>query len=415
MVEDPKELLERREDKPRGRSRVGSEFSHMDTRAAPTQHIPLPAAAAEASAVELERICRFADSTSQLDPHIKPGAQLAELTRSIFQVETAAIFDADLREVYLAGHPIDELRDMLESICLFETSREDREIGIIRRVLRMGKLPIGALLLRGELSALTAGAVASVISITFDRYHAFANESRTETARRTEQMRTMVLDSLAHAYKTPLTAIAAASSGLAAISKLSPQQAELLSLIDSEANQLSQLTTRLLRTARLDVSDLVPSFERVAIEPLLEDVAASLRDPLSAFSVSIALSREDLSLFCDRALLVTMLTHFVENATKYGEPGTTIQLRVVEKTSSVVLSVRNFGPVIPLADCERVFDRYFRCALHSSMAPGTGIGLSIVKRAALAHGGDVWVTSDKTRGTTFFLSIPHHSEGRQDA
>ncbi len=415
MVEDPKKLSERREGKPRGRSDVGSEFSHMDTGAARTQRIPLPAAAAEASAVELERICRFAGSTSQLDPHSKPGAQLAELTRSIFQVETAAIFDADLREVYLAGHPIDELRDMLESICLFETSREDREMGIIRRVLRMGKLPIGALLLRGELSALTAGAVASVISITFDRYHAFANESRTETARRTEQMRTMVLDSLAHAYKTPLTAIGAASSGLAVISKLSPQQAELLSLIESQANQLSQLTTRLLRTARLDVSDLVPSLERVAIEPLLEDVVASLRDPLSAFSVSIALSREDLSLFCDRALLVTMLTHFVENATKYGEPGTTIQLRVVEKTSSVVLSVRNFGPVIPLADCERVFDRYFRCALHSSMASGTGIGLSIVKRAALAHGGDVWVTSDKIRGTTFFLSIPQHSEGRPEA
>ena len=303
---------------------------------------------------------------------------------------------------------------MLESICLFETSSQDRETGIIRRVLHMGTLPIVALLLRGELSALTADAVASVISITFDRYHAFANESRTETARRTEQMRTMVLDSLAHAYKTPLTVIEAASSGLAAISKLSQQQAELLSLIECQASQLSQLTTRLLRTARLDVSELVPRVERVALAPLLEDVVASLRDQLSEFSVAIALSREDLALSCDRGLLVTMLTHYVENATKYGEPGTAIQLRAVEKANSVVLSVRNFGPVIPLADCERVFDRFFRCALHSSMASGTGIGLSIVKRAAMAHGGDVWVTSDTTRGTTFFLTIPHHPEGRAD-
>ena len=410
MVEASIELSNRGEGKPRRRPTAGSTLPPMDSGAAPAQGIALPAV--PVSAVELERICRFVESTSQLDPHGKPGAQLAGLTRSIFQVETAAIFDADLREVYLAGHPIDNLRDMLESICLFETSRDDRETGLIRRVLRMGKLPIGALLLRGELSALTAGAVASVISITFDRYHALANESRTETARRTEQMRTMVLDSLAHAYKTPLTAIGAASSGLAAISKLSPQQAELLGLIESQANLLSQLTTRLLRTAKLDISDLVPTVERVTLAPLIEDVVASLRDPLSAFSVAIALSREDLALFCDRKLLVTMLTHYLENATKYGKPGTAIQLRAVEKGNSIVLSVRNFGPVIPLPDCERVFDRYFRCALHSSMASGTGIGLSIVKRAAMAHGGDVWVTSDKTRGTTFFLSIPHHPEGR---
>lgn len=380
----------------------------MDAAAGSKQRIAPP----DASAAELERICRFVGSTSQLDPHSKPGPQLAELTRSIFEVETAAVFDADLREVYVAGRPIDTLRDMLESICLFETCSQDRQTGIIRRVLHVGMLPVGALLLRGELSALTADAVASVISITFDRYHAFANESRTETARRTEQMRTMVLDSLAHAYKTPLTVIAAASSGLAAISQLSPQQEELLGLIESQTGQLSQLTTRLLRTARLDVSELVPRMERVTLAPVLEDVVAALRDQLSEFSVTMALSRDDLSVSCDRNLLLTMLTHYVENATKYGEPGTEIQLRAVEKATSVVLSVRNFGPVIPLADCERVFDRYYRCALHSSMASGTGIGLSIVKRAAMAHGGDVWATSDSTRGTIFFLAIPHLPEGR---
>ena len=415
MVEESTDLSGRHEAKPRKRSSVGSKLPHVDSSAAPAQPAALPVAPADANAVELERICQFVGCTSQLEPHSKPGAQLAELTRSIFQVETAAIFDADLREVYIAGHPIDTLRDVLESICLFETSSQDRETGIIRRVLRMGKLPIGALLLRGELSALTADAVASVISITFDRYHAFANESRTEAARRTEQMRTMVLDSLAHAYKTPLTVIEAASSGLAAISKLSPQQAELLGLIESQASQLSHLTTRLLRTARLDVSELVPRMEKVALASLLEDVVASLRDQLSTFSVVIALSRDDLALWCDRSLMVTMLTHYVENAAKYGEPGTAIQLRAVEKANSVILSVHNVGPVIPLAECERVFDRYFRCALHSSMASGTGIGLSIVKRAAMAHGGDVWVTSSKKRGTTFFLTIPHHPEGRVDA
>jgi K+-sensing histidine kinase KdpD len=73
-----------------------------------------------------------------------------------------------------------------------------------------------------------AGAIASVVAITFDRYHALANESRTESARQTEQLRTTVLDSLAHAYKTPLTVIGAASEGLSATGNLSPAQAGLV-------------------------------------------------------------------------------------------------------------------------------------------------------------------------------------------
>ena len=82
-----------------------------------------------------------------------------------------------------------------------------------RRVVRLGAVPIGSLVVRGETSPLTNNAIASLIAITFDRYRAFANESRIETERRTEQLRATVLDSLAHAYKTPLTAIRAASTG----------------------------------------------------------------------------------------------------------------------------------------------------------------------------------------------------------
>jgi signal transduction histidine kinase len=72
----------------------------------------------------------------------------------------------------------------------------------------------------------------------------------------------------------------------------------------------------------------------------------------------------------------------------------------------VVLSVHNYGPVISAADCERIFDRYFRCVTSASQVPGTGIGLSVAKYAAHAHGGDVWVTSNSDSGTTFFASLP---------
>jgi two-component system sensor histidine kinase KdpD len=356
--------------------------------------------------IEADQLCVFIRETTRLDPHRKPGPQLAVLVQSIFQVESVAIFDADLEEVYRAGEWFDDLQDALQNICIFETVTDDPDTGLSRRVVQMGNLPIGAMLLRGETRGRMASTIASIVAITFDRYHAFANESRTESARQTEQLRTTVLDSLAHAYKTPLTAIGAASEGLSAMGSLSTAQAGLVALIDEQTKLLSRLTTRLLKTARLQASDMIPHAEKVAIAPLIEDLVASLRDQLSDFSVTISISRDDLSICCDRSLLVALLTQYVDNAAKYGIAGTVVTIRASEHAAEVIFSVHSIGPVIPAADFERIFDRYYRSSLASNKVPGTGIGLSVAKRTAQAQGGHVWVTSDAEKGTTFYASLP---------
>jgi two-component system sensor histidine kinase KdpD len=256
-----------------------------------------------------------------------------------------------------------------------------------------------------------ATAIASIVAITFDRYHAFANESRTESARQAEQLRTTVLDSLAHAYKTPLTVIAAASEGIGAMGKLSAAQAGLVSLIDEQTALLGRLTTRLLKTARLQTSEMIPHAENVAVAPLIEDVVASLRDQLADMPVKIALSQEDLSIRCDRTLLVALLTQYVDNAAKYGIAGTPVTIQAVEHITQVVFSVHSVGPAIPPADFERIFDRYYRSSAASNRVPGTGIGLSVAKRTAQAQGGQVWVTSDIHKGTTFYASLPTVPQG----
>ncbi len=365
-----------------------------------------PPVASETNSSELEKLCAFVRNTTRLDPCGKPGPQLAVLVQSIFEMESTAIFDADLHEVYRIGEWFDDLEEQLQNIYIFETVGDDPETGLVRRVLQMGNLPIGAMLLRGEPSALIASAIASVVAITFDRYHAFANESRTERVRQTEQLRTTVLDSLAHEYKTPLTVIEAASSGLSAMGSLRPAQAGLVTLIGEQAKLLAQLTTRLLKTARLEASDLIPSPESVDIASLIEDVVASLREPLSKTVIKIVLSRDDLSVYCDRSLLVALLTQYVDNAGKYANVGTTITIQAAEDAKDIVFAVHSFGPVIPTADYERIFDRYYRCSGSDNKAPGTGIGLSVAKRTAQAQGGHVWVTSDIRKGTTFYASLP---------
>lgn len=356
--------------------------------------------------MDLLRLCAFIRKATQLDPATRPGPQLVLILQSILELESVAIFDADLHEVYRVGEWFDDLEDLLQNICIFETASDDPETGLIRRVLKIGELPIGAMLLRGESTPSITDAISWLTAITFDRYHAFASERRTESARQTELLRTTVLDSLAHAYKTPLTVVGAASSGLLAMGGLTQSQVGLVSLIDEQTELLSQLTTRLLSTARLGDSDLVPQREAVAIAPLIDDVVASLRNELTRALIQVDMPREELSIDCDRSLLVALLTQYVENAGKYANSGTTITIQAVRQAGDIVLSVNSIGPVIPIADQECIFDRYYRSSAAPQMAPGTGIGLSVARRAAQAHGGHVWVTSDAKQGTTFYASLP---------
>lgn len=360
-----------------------------------------------ASRTEADSVAELVRSAAQLDLHLKPGPQMAKLIHSIFDVEAVAIFDCDLNEIYRAGEWFADPEETVRNICVFETVRDDPETGLARRVLRAGIMPIGALLLRGELRETTSSTIAALIAITFDRFHSLANEMRMESAKKAEQLRTTVLDSLAHAYKTPLTAIRAAGTGLAEMGGLSPAQSEMVSLIEEQVDLLNQLTTRLLKTARLEAQTL--NTELVAIAPLIEDVVAGAREQLEGVKVRIALEREDMKVHGDRGLLQAMLTQFVDNAGKYADAGSTVTISAAEQSSAVILSVHNHGPEIPAADRERIFDRYFRSSGAAERAPGTGIGLSVAKQAALAHGGDVWVTSDASRGTTFSASLPSAS------
>jgi two-component system sensor histidine kinase KdpD len=361
---------------------------------------------AESWGGQMHDLYEFTRRTLQMNLHVEPGPQLAELVHEIFALEAVVVFDADLHGTYQAGFWKEDPQELAQNVYYFETSDDDQETGIGRRVVRLGTVPVGSLVMRGDTSPLTNNAIASLIAITFDRYRAFANESRIETERRTEQLRATVLDSLAHAYKTPLTAIRAASTGLSAMGHLSPSQAELVSLIDEQAGQLNDLTTRLLTTARLDAGDVAINVVSVGIGSLIDEVVSSLSDRLASMKVVINVPDEDLVLTCDRQLITMLLTQYIDNACKYSIYGTVITIRAIQTKAEVIFSVHSFGPLIPIADRERIFDRYYRASNSSNRAPGTGIGLAVAKRVALIHGGYVWVTSDEDEGTTFYAAIP---------
>jgi two-component system sensor histidine kinase KdpD len=362
----------------------------------------------------MANVLEFTRRTLQMNLSEKPGKQLAECIHQLFGLSAVAIFDADLHEIYETGDWQVDPSEMVQNVYHFETSDDDRSTGISRRVIRLGAVPVGSLVLRGESTPMTNSVLASVIAITFDRYRATANESRIEAERQAEQMRSTVLDSLAHAYKTPLTAIRAASSGLSEMGRLSRAQAELVSLIDEQASLLNELTTRLLTTARLESGDPEASFARlrpelVMVESLFSEVLAGLNERSGGADIQIDVPDDGLTFECDRGLIVMLLTQYLDNACKYSYAGSLVTARAQRAGNEVLFSVNSIGPVIPPAERDRIFDRYYRSSASLTRAAGTGIGLSIAKRAALAHQGSVWVSSDDSEGTTFFAAIPDRS------
>jgi signal transduction histidine kinase len=107
------------------------------------------------------------------------------------------------------------------------------------------------------------------------------------------------------------------------------------------------------------------------------------------------------------------LAQFLDNAAKYSFAGTAVKITANQSHSEVLLSVHNFGPAIPIADREKIFQRFYRSEGTTQLAAGTGIGLSTVRMAAEAHHGHTWVISDANEGTTFFLSLPHKQGERE--
>lgn len=354
----------------------------------------------------MEQLYELSRSTLLINLHQRPGPQLTHLIQRIFSAEAVAIFDAKSCMSDLAGAWSKDEQEIARRCYLQQIDDEDRATSTSRRILRAGAESIGALAIRGQLGPLVINALASLTAIALDRCVSFQKESEIEAAHQSERLRAAVLDSLAHAVKTPLTAIYAASAGLGEVGGLNSAQMELVSLIDDESNKLSLLSTRLLQTARLEVEELSIAKEEIVVEDLVTTALKEQSKRLAGHPVEVEVPDQNLTIRGDRDLLSMALAQYLDNAAKYSFAGTMLKVAAWESHSEVLISVHNYGPPIPIVDRERIFQRFYRCEGTMHRAPGTGIGLSTVKMAAEAHQGHVWVISNTNEGTTFFLSLP---------
>lgn len=346
------------------------------------------------------KLYEFSRAVLLIDRRSGTAEQLSRLTREIFQVDDVHFWISD----NLPAAPL--------HVSASNLSRDESLVGISHRPLNVGGELIGRVVLRGwQVDPLVADAVASIAAITFERLRAIERENRAEMERDTESLRSTVLDALAHGFKTPLTAIQTASSGLLAIADLTSAQNELVSIIDERVTMLSQMTTHLLRTAALEAREVAMKPEHASLPELLQALVLKQEDALRE-RIEITLPPQTGEDHFDRTLIELALQQLLDNAARYSAGGTPIRLSVERHSAETLLHVGNTAngqSLIQPQERTRIFERFQR-GLDAMHGPsGTGLGLSIVKKIAAAHGGRAWVECDGP-ATRFTLAIAHHQK-----
>jgi two-component system, OmpR family, sensor histidine kinase KdpD len=150
------------------------------------------------------------------------------------------------------------------------------------------------------------------------------------------------------------------------------------------------------------------------IASLIEESIAELAQELGNHPVIIHPHARQKAFWPDRQLLKMAFCRLFDNAAKYSPPGTAINIDISEQEAEILIAVANQGSFIPQQEWDKIFQRFYRTPGFNLKAPGTGIGLSVVKQVTEAHHGRAWVSSDLEAGITFFSPCPEQPTRNHD-
>jgi two-component system, OmpR family, sensor histidine kinase KdpD len=226
-----------------------------------------------------------------------------------------------------------------------------------------------------------------------------------------------MLDALAHEFKTPLATILAAAGGLREAGPLGPQQLQMADTVENEAARLGSLTSRLLRTARLDSEEIRPRMELIDLTSLIAPMVSRYSARLPDRRIVLTNPREVVEVLADPELLRLTLNQLIENACKYSLPDSTVTVEIERPEDSVAIKVSNSGSMIPFNERGRIFERFYRGAEAIRCTSGSGLGLYVARKIALAHGGalDLETQDRPNNGVTFCLKLPATKEATHHA
>lgn len=270
----------------------------------------------------------------------------------------------------------------------------------------------GVLVLAGVLQASPGVALDRLLSafgdegrVCLERIRLADEARRTEELKRADEFKSVLLASISHDLRTPLTAIRTAVDSLrdpnVAWSK--PDVEGFLDSISSQTERLTYTVSSLLQMSRLEGGAIEATIEPIEVRALLHNVLATVDAALTGRAVHVECSA-GLWTSGDYVLLTQALGNLVDNAGKHSTPAGAIWLRGRQANERVLIEVRDEGPGIPAVDLPHVFERFYRGG-RTSGTTGSGLGLSIAKAMVELCGGTLTLESGAS-GTAFRIDLP---------
>jgi len=357
---------------------------------------------------EMERLYALSRSLMLMDAQSPFAEQIARQIAGVFGFKNVLFYDADTDEIHRAG-PGKALvnEDLLRESAVRGAMLADTGANITVLPVTIGGRSVGSVALPSSPASGTAlHAIAQLTAIALERALGQEATSRADAVRQSEELKSVMLDALAHEFKTPLTSIKAAVTSLLNEDSTGPPHRELLEIVDEESDRLTSLVTEAIQMARIEAGQMELRKAPQSIADLIRETLSKLAGSLESRPIEVLVSGDLPPVVADPELLRTVIRQLVDNAAKYSPPGSPISIHAEQEGDSIVVRVADHGPGLAEADRKRVFEKFYRGRDARERMPGTGMGLAIAREIIRAHNGDMRVESRLGRGSEFLFSLP---------
>ncbi|HTC94216.1 MAG TPA: DUF4118 domain-containing protein [Terriglobales bacterium] len=357
---------------------------------------------------EVEKLYSFSQQLLVTDNVLELLNEIPHHIVATFGVSAAAVYVSERDKIYRSGPDITQLQgEELKSVGARGETIIDTQRDVCLVPVRMGVRALGTLGVVGHLSRETLDALGSLVAISIERAGAVEKLGRAEAARENERLRSALLDSVTHEFRTPLTSIKASVTSLISDFQLdTAQRQELLTVINEESDRLNRLVGEATEMAQLDAHEVKLNIEpqniREAIDAALEEAKPQLR----AHPIEVRLPSYLPPVLMDVDRIKEVLRHLLENAAKYSPSQSPIFISSEVQNGRVVTNVADRGAGIDDLERSMIFDKFYRGQGQRHRVQGTGMGLAIAKAIVEAHGGRIGVTSQLGQGSVFSFGLP---------
>lgn len=252
---------------------------------------------------------------------------------------------------------------------------------------------------------------------------AFERESEAEAIRRSERLKSALLDAVTHDLRTPLTAIKASITTLIDEAHgqsyesqpvlLDPDSRfEMLEVIDQESDRLNRFISDLIDLARIEAGELRLRRRWGEVDEIISTALVRAKLLTANHRLEINSERELPAVRVDASAVSEVVYTLVDNAAKYAPSGSSIVIDAQRGPDRMItMAVEDAGSGIAPELRERVFDKFFRATRNGDVSThhpsGTGMGLAIAKGIVEAHEGEIWIESGRNgKGTRVVFTLP---------